>query len=74
MFKKASAYAELTCDRWYILSAKHGLLHPDEIIQPYDMRLGTNHPTSPPASETSSPSNSPTSKTLHWSAWRMLPQ
>lgn len=45
LFKKASAYAELTCDRWYILSAKHGLLRPDEVIEPYDMRLGTNHPT-----------------------------
>ncbi|GKV72973.1 MULTISPECIES: DUF6884 domain-containing protein [Pseudarthrobacter] len=22
MFKKASAYAELSCDRWYVLSAK----------------------------------------------------
>lgn len=48
LFKKASAYAELTCDRWYILSAKHGLVRPDEIIEPYDMRLGTNDRTSPP--------------------------
>ena len=45
LFKKASAYAELTCDRWYILSAKHGLVHPDAIIEPYDMLLGTNHST-----------------------------
>ena len=48
LFRKASAYAEATCDRWYILSAKHGRVHPDTIIEPYDMRLGTNHPTSPP--------------------------
>jgi hypothetical protein len=48
LFKKASAYAELTCDRWYVLSAKHGLLRPDEVIEPYDMRLGTNRRTSPP--------------------------
>jgi hypothetical protein len=47
LFKKASAYAELTCDRWYILSAKHGLLRPDEVIEPYDIRLGANHKTSP---------------------------
>lgn len=47
LFKKASAYAELTCDRWYVLSAKHGLVHPDEVIERYDMRLGTNHRTSP---------------------------
>lgn len=42
LFKKASAYAEATCDRWYILSAKHGLIRPDEVIEPYDMRLGTS--------------------------------
>lgn len=48
LFRKASAYAELTCDRWYILSAKHGLLHTDEIIDPYNLRLGTNDKTSPP--------------------------
>ncbi|WP_200952103.1 DUF6884 domain-containing protein [Arthrobacter sp. Soil736] len=48
LFRKASAYAELTCDRWYVLSAKHGVVHPDEILEPYDMRLGTNHRTTPP--------------------------
>jgi len=42
LFKKASAYAEATCDRWYILSAKHGLIHPDTVTAPYDMRLGTS--------------------------------
>lgn len=47
LFRKASAYAELTCDRWYVLSAKHGLVRRDEVIAPYDMRLGTNHRTSP---------------------------
>jgi hypothetical protein len=25
LFKKASAYAEATCDRWYVLSAMHEL-------------------------------------------------
>lgn len=48
LFRKASAYAEATCDRWYILSAKHGLVHPDTVIEPYDMRLGSKHTTSPP--------------------------
>lgn len=48
LFRKASAYAQATCDRWYVLSAKHGLVHPDTVIEPYDMRLGTNHTTSPP--------------------------
>lgn len=48
LFKKASAYAEATCDRWYVLSAKHGLVHPDTVLEPYDIRLGTNHRSTPP--------------------------
>lgn len=40
LFRKASAYAERTCDQWFILSAKHGLVHPDRILEPYDMKLG----------------------------------
>lgn len=27
-------------DRILILSAKHGLLHPDDLVDPYDVRLG----------------------------------
>lgn len=42
LFRKATAYVEWNCDRWYILSAKHGLLHPDHVIEPYDVKLGTN--------------------------------
>lgn len=41
LFRKSAAYAEATCERWYILSAKHGLLHPDQIVEPYDQRLTT---------------------------------
>ena len=26
---------------WYILSAKHGLVHPDAVIAPYDQSLNT---------------------------------
>lgn len=48
LFKKASTYAEETCDRWYILSAKHGLVHADDVREPYDVKLGTNARTSPP--------------------------
>lgn len=48
LFKKASAYAEKTCDRWYILSAKHGLVHPDEVLEPYDVKLDTHARMSPP--------------------------
>jgi len=43
LFRKASAYAEATCDRWFILSAKHGLLAPDEVVEPYDVKLGRAH-------------------------------
>lgn len=41
LFRKATAYAERTCDRWYILSAKHGLVHPDDVLEPYNLKLGT---------------------------------
>lgn len=30
------------------MSAKHGLVHPDKVIEPYDMRLGSSHRTTPP--------------------------
>jgi uncharacterized protein DUF6884 len=30
---------EETCDRWFILSALHGLLDPDEVLEPYDQSL-----------------------------------
>lgn len=40
LFRKASAYAEGTCDQWFILSAKHGLVQPDTVLEPYDMKLG----------------------------------
>ena len=38
-FRKASAYARRTADKWYILSAKHGLLAPHKVIAPYDETL-----------------------------------
>jgi hypothetical protein len=46
LFRKASAYAEANSDRWYILSAKHGLVSPDTVLEPYDMKLG--HKSGPP--------------------------
>lgn len=46
LFRKASEYAELHSDRWFILSAKHGLVHPDTVLEPYDAKLGTK--TGPP--------------------------
>lgn len=35
-FCKMRAYAEATGDSWFILSAKHGLVDPEEIVKPYD--------------------------------------
>ena len=39
LFQKAAAYCDRTYDRWYVLSAKHGLVRPDQVIEPYDLRL-----------------------------------
>ena len=38
-FLKASAYADRISDQWFILSAKYGLLDPDDAIDPYDETL-----------------------------------
>lgn len=40
-FIKAREWAENNGKRWFILSAKHGLLHPDTIIEPYEKTLNT---------------------------------
>ena len=37
-FCKMRAWAEARNVPWFILSAKHGLLHPDTVIEPYDER------------------------------------
>jgi hypothetical protein len=39
LFRKASAYADRAYDRWFILSAKHGLVDPDVELEPYDVTL-----------------------------------
>lgn len=39
LFRKSAAYAEQRCQRWYILSAKHGLLWPNQLVMPYDHKL-----------------------------------
>ena len=38
-FKLARALAESRADRWAILSARHGLVEPDQVIAPYDLAL-----------------------------------
>lgn len=39
LFKGRRAWVERTCDRWFILSAKHGLLGPQDVVAPYDQTL-----------------------------------
>jgi len=37
-FRCMRAYAVATGEQWYILSAKHGLVDPDTVLEPYDDR------------------------------------
>jgi hypothetical protein len=39
LFRKVSAYAAESYDGWSILSAKHHLLEPAQVIAPYDLSL-----------------------------------
>jgi hypothetical protein len=39
LFSGRRAFVERTCDEWWTLSAKYGLVHPDEEIDPYDVTL-----------------------------------
>lgn len=39
-FQKARRYAEERGDDWRILSAEHGLVHPYEVLTPYDVSMG----------------------------------
>jgi hypothetical protein len=41
LFKLAREYCERTCVRWYILSAEHGLLPPEVLVDPYNRTLLT---------------------------------
>jgi hypothetical protein len=40
-FRKARRYVEATGAKWFILSAAHGLLDPDQVVAPYDATLST---------------------------------
>jgi hypothetical protein len=42
LFKKSRAWAERNADEWAILSAKHFLLEPEKVIEPYEQRMPTN--------------------------------
>lgn len=39
-FRQALAAAEAQADRVLILSAKHGLIDPDQVIAPYELTMG----------------------------------
>lgn len=39
LFRGRRAFVEATCDRWFILSAKHGLVAPDDVLEPYEETL-----------------------------------
>jgi hypothetical protein len=40
-FIKARGYAESVGSCWFILSAKYGVVHPDQTIEPYELTLNT---------------------------------
>lgn len=40
LFKGRRAYVEHGCDRWFILSARHGLVGPATVLEPYEESLG----------------------------------
>ncbi len=39
------AYVERSCSSWFVLSAKHGLVHPDRMLEPYDVTLKDESPS-----------------------------
>lgn len=44
LFRAARDYAMAATDNWYILSARHGLLRPDEVVSPYNETLKRMRP------------------------------
>lgn len=43
-FQEARKFAELYGEKWFVLSAKHGLITPDKILDPYDKDLDSLAP------------------------------
>ena len=41
LFAGRKRWVEATCSCWYILSAKYGLVPPDQVLDPYDETLTT---------------------------------
>ena len=44
LFRKSRAWAERFGARWFILSAAHGLVEPDQVLAPYDVTLADQSP------------------------------
>jgi hypothetical protein len=40
LFAGRRATVERSCDTWFILSAMHGLVEPEQVLAPYDLALG----------------------------------
>ena len=41
LFRGAQCSVERSCDRWFVLSALHGLVEPDQVLDPYEQTLNT---------------------------------
>lgn len=41
LFRGARCAVERSCERWFILSALHGLVEPDRTLEPYEQTLTT---------------------------------
>ncbi len=39
LFRLASRYCSSACDVWFVLSARHALLAPEVVVEPYDLSL-----------------------------------
>lgn len=39
LFRGRAAYVKKSCDRWFILSALHGVVDPATVLEPYDVTL-----------------------------------
>jgi len=39
LFSGRRSFVERSCEQWWILSAEHGLVHPDGVLAPYDVTL-----------------------------------
>lgn len=45
LYHARKAYVERSCSSWFVLSAEHGLVHPDRWLEPYDVTLNDEPPS-----------------------------